>query len=113
MKNILVAIALLITGASFAQQKGMQEVTIQTSAECNDCKIRLEEILTYTKGVKYAELELASKILTVGFSPKKITKDKIKKIISDTGYDADDVKANPIEYEKLPACCKVNGMQQE
>jgi len=111
MRNILVAIAILISGLSFAQKKGTQEATIQTSAECNECKIRLEEVLTYTKGVKYAELDLNTMIITVGYSTKKISKDEIKKVISDTGYDADDLKANPIEYAKLPACCKVNGMK--
>lgn len=106
MKNLLLTLALFITTISFGQ-----EVKIQTSAECNQCKTRLEEKLNYTKGVKFAELDLDTKIIVVGYSEKKISSDEIKKIISELGYDADDVKANPEAYEKLPACCKVGGME--
>jgi len=106
MKNLIILLSLIISVNCFGQ-----EIKIQTSAECNDCKVRLEDKLNYTKGVKFAELDLETKIIVVGYSEKKITSDEIKKIISELGYDADDVKANPEAYEKLPACCKVGGME--
>ena len=52
------------------------------------------------------------KKVTVGYNPKKISLDEIRKIISETGYDADDLKANPKSVEKLPACCKPGGMKK-
>lgn len=107
MKNLIILLSLILSVNCFGQ-----EIKIQTSAECNQCKTRLEEKLTYTKGVKFAELDLETKIIVVGYSEKKISKDEIKKIISELGYDADDVKANPEAYEKLPACCKVGGMEK-
>jgi len=110
MKNVLVVLSLIVATYSTAQEKkGTSTVKIQTSAECTSCKERLEEKLNYTKGVKYSNLDLESKILEVKFVSKKISLENIKTIVSDLGYDADDVKANEAAYEALPACCKVGG----
>lgn len=111
MKTIFLGILLLVGLTAFAQkQPKTMTVVIQTSAECDECKTRLEGKLNYTKGVKFAELDVPSKKLTVKFSPKTISLETIKKMVSELGYQADDVTANPEAYEKLPACCKVGGM---
>ncbi len=107
MKNILVILMLFIATGAMAQS----EVVIQTSAECGSCKERLEGKLNYTKGVKYAELDLQTMKLAVGYAPKKISVDEIREIISELGYDADDVKANPEAVKKLPVCCQPGGMK--
>lgn len=106
-------IALLVISSNvFGQKKGIKEVQIQTSAQCLDCKERIEEKLLYSKGVKYANLDDRTKIVTVGYSEKKINVEKIKQLISDVGYDADDVKAKKEGLDKLPACCKPGGMEK-
>ncbi len=111
MKNITLIFALFFVGTAFSQTENQQDtITIQTSAECGMCKDRLEGALNYTKGVKFAELNSVDKTLFVKFNPKKISIDEIRKVISEAGYDADDVKANPTSVEKLPACCKPGGM---
>ncbi len=112
MKNLLFILTLTFAGIISAQETTTGEVKIQTSAECGSCKTRLEDVLNYTKGVKFAELNLDDKILTVGFNSKKISLDEIKKIISETGYDADNVKANPKSIDRLPTCCKPGGMKK-
>jgi len=99
----------LITGLSHAQS--MQEAKIKTSAECGSCKERIEDKLNYVGGVRFAELDLETRMLTVKFSPKKISLEELRSIISELGYDADDVKANPEAVEKLPSCCKPGGME--
>lgn len=106
MKQFILFLAITFAGKIYAQ-----EAKIQTSAECGTCKQRLEEVLNYTKGVKFAELNISDKTLNVHFNPKKITLEEIKKIISETGYDADEVKANPKSVEELPTCCKPGGMK--
>ncbi len=95
-----------------AQEARLATATIKTSAECGSCKERLEDKLNYTSGIKYAELNLEDKNLTVKFNPKKISLDEIRKIISFTGYDADRITANPESVEKLPTCCKPGGMKK-
>lgn len=88
-----------------------QVVVIQTSAECGDCEKRIEESLNYTKGVKYAELDLTTMKVTIKFRTANITVEQLKKQLSELGYQADEVPANPEAYEKLPACCKIGGMK--
>lgn len=107
MKYLVVIIALVFGFNVSAQESG--EAKIQTSAECGSCKTRIEDKLNYTKGIKFAELDLTTKVLEVKYSPKKITLAEIKTILSETGYDADEVKANPAAVESLPACCKPGG----
>lgn len=109
MKTLLIILSFAFTGVLFGQTKTAE---IKTTAECGSCKKRIEEKLNYTKGVKFAELDLASNIVTVKYSEDKISLAEIKKILSDTGYGADDVKADPKAVEKLPACCKPGGMKK-
>jgi periplasmic mercuric ion binding protein len=112
MKNILTIAIMLFTLTAFGQkEKKVIQIDIQTSAECNSCKERLEGKLNYTKGLIFADLDVPSKVLTVKFKTKKISLDEIRKIVSDMGYDADGVKANPEAYAALPQCCKIGGME--
>ncbi len=111
MKHLLFILALTFAGTIYAQESTTGKATIQTSAECGSCKTRLEETLNYTKGVKFAELNLVDKKITVHFNPKKISLEEIKKVVSETGYDADKMKANPKSVAALPACCKPGGMK--
>ena len=96
---------------SFKQDAKTQMVTIKTSAECGECKERIESKLNYTKGVVFAELDFKTQVLTVKFKPTKITLEQIKQIVSDLGYDADDVKANAEAQNELPKCCQPGGMK--
>lgn len=89
-----------------AQKK--QTIVIQTSAECGQCKERIEGKLNYTKGISFAELDVPTKQCTVKYDTEKISKEEILQEISKLGYDADGVKANQEAYENLPQCCKVN-----
>lgn len=93
--------------AGFAQKTA--EIQIKTSAQCGMCKDRIEKAMAYERGVKSATLDLESKVLTVSYKTKKTSPEKIRKAISQTGYDADEVPADPQAYEKLPACCKKGG----
>lgn len=109
---LLITMLFLMTGMITAQTSKASIVLIQTSAECNLCKVRLEDKLNYTSGVKYAELNLEDKKLEVKFNTKKITLAEIRKIIAETGYDADDVKANTEAVKSLPKCCQPGGMDR-
>jgi copper chaperone CopZ len=114
--TILFALLALMTlgyRSSFAQVSNgkWQTVVIQTSAECGDCKTRIEEGLNYTKGVSFAELDLETKKVTVKYNAEKITLDEVKKAINKIGYHADDFKASQENILKLPACCQPGEMQ--
>ncbi len=60
-----------------------------TTAQCGMCKTRIEKALHNTKGVKDADLDLKTKIVTVEYKTWKTSPDQIRKAITDVGYDAD------------------------
>jgi copper chaperone CopZ len=107
-------IGMFMINMTFAQEKKAkyETVVIQTSAECGDCKVRIEDGLNYMKGVKFAELDLETKKVTVKFSPKKSTLLQVKEKINSIGYDADDLKAQTEIVKKLPLCCQPGGMKK-
>ena len=91
---------------TFAQDVKYTEIKIKTSSQCDMCKERIEEALAFEKGVKKSELDIETQIVTVSYKKGKTTPEKIRMAISKVGYDADDFKADPRAYSKLPACCK-------
>jgi len=103
---ILATFFLLATTAGAQEGKKVEEVKIQTSAVCNDCKDRIEGALNYLKGVQFAELDNETKVVTVRYKTKKVNLDDIKAEIASVGYSADEVKAEEAAVKKLPACCK-------
>lgn len=87
-------------------QTNEKEVKIKTSAICEMCKERLERNLGLSKGVKYANLNLDDKVMTVKYNPKKTDVASIKETIVNTGYDAGEVVADQKAHDKLPKCCQ-------
>lgn len=105
----LLSIAMLVV----AQNKKNEIIKIKTSAECEQCKKRLESNLIYQKGIKFCKLDVPSKVLTVTYNAEKTTPNAIRLAVSKLGYDADEVKADSLEYNKLPECCKKGGTDHE
>ncbi len=83
-----------------------QTINIKTSALCGDCKERIENKLNYAKGVKFADLDLDTKIVTVKYKTKILTANDVKKLITSVGYHADDVERNADAFNNLPGCCQ-------
>ncbi|MCB2219659.1 MAG: heavy-metal-associated domain-containing protein [Bacteroidetes bacterium] len=118
MKTLKIHITLMICLFALtvtAQQKqkelpkGVEAIDIQTSAQCEECKERLEKNMAFEKGVKYVDLDLETKVLTLHYKKDKTDPEKLRKAVSKIGYDADDVMADARAYEKLPECCKKGG----
>ena len=107
MKNLILFLFLALSTSIFAQKPIV--ITIQTSAQCGDCKERIESALNQTKGVIYAELNLETKVVEVKFKESKTSKEALKGVIVSIGYDADDRKANLEAQKALPLCCQPNG----
>ncbi len=108
MKKLISAVFLsvmLLTSASFAQKK-TEEIRIKTSAQCGQCKTRIETAMAYEKGVVKSELNVETKELTVLYKPGKTSPEQIRKALNNLGYDADGTLANEKAYAKLPSCCK-------
>jgi copper chaperone CopZ len=101
---LLISVVLLLSWTVSSAQT--DTVNIQTSSVCGSCKKRIENDLSFEKGIKSAVLDLDTKLVTVVYDPEKTNPDKIRQRIAKIGYDADDVKKDPKGFNKLPDCCK-------
>ena len=113
MFRFLGSAALLVgvLAASFAQKapevvKDGHQVAIQTSGICEMCQYTLEKDLTFQKGVKSAEFDLDTKVLTLVYNPKKTDPQTLRERVTKVGYHADTLARDPEADEKLPRCCK-------
>ncbi|HLV41683.1 MAG TPA: heavy-metal-associated domain-containing protein [Brumimicrobium sp.] len=108
---MMVALVTLMAGYVTAQKgEPKKRVTfIQTNAQCEDCKERIEGKLNFTSGIIYSDMDLESKIVEVKYNSKKISIDEVRKLISEIGYDADDLKAVESAQKELPGCCQPGG----
>jgi cation transport ATPase len=111
MKTIGILLLLLASFTTNAQK--VKTDIVKTSAECGDCKERIESKLNYTKGIVYAELNYETKELEVRYKTKHLTLSQIYAVLNELGYDADDTKADSAAQKALPACCQPGGMAKE
>ena len=110
MKTIFIVlwIAFLIAFCIHASAQ-TDTVRIRTSAVCEQCKERIENDLSFEKGIKSSYLDLKTKTVTVIYNSKKTDAQKIREAVTRIGYDADTLKADLKSYMKLPDCCKHDG----
>jgi copper chaperone CopZ len=110
MKKILSTFMVLITFGLMAHaQTGKQVQTVKIQAptmQCDMCKNRIESMLSREEGVAKVNADYKRKVITVTFNTERTNIENIKTAIANSGYDADDVKANEEAYSKLPKCCK-------
>ena len=119
MKNTLIIYIVMLASIVVApstisaqQVSKIDTVRIKTSGECDMCKNKMEKEVGLMKGVKTATLDLSTQVLTVVYNTNKTNPDKIRTVISNLGYDADNVKANNRAQKKLPNCCQPGGGQK-
>lgn len=109
MKTIITIFTIAFAGIFSSAHASTDTLKIKTSAQCGDCKERIENKLNFSKGVKSATLDLKTKIATVIYDSKKTNPEQIKAAIVKVGYDADTMPADEKAYNKLPKCCQKGG----
>lgn len=108
MKNLFLILVIIGSALSVsAQQKKPVTVKIMTpTVQCEMCKERIEEYLAEEDGILKTVVNFKQKYVTVTYLTDRTNLENIKTAIANTGYDAEDVKAAPDAYNKLPKCCK-------
>lgn len=102
---IILSIALSLGNISFAQgKKDIVTESIIVAGTCGMCKERIENA-AYINGVKRADWDKESGLLTVTYKSSKVSKETIEKNIAKTGHNAGKEKALKDAYNKLPECC--------
>ena len=112
LKILITLFAIMAFADVNAQKATKEELSIKVSSQCSMCKETIEKALAFEKGIVEAELDLETDIVKVVYKSGKTTPEKIRKAISDVGYDADDIPANKEAYNNLPDCCKKPEDQQ-
>lgn len=107
MKSILLSIIVIICAsiASYSQDKKVVEDKIKVSGICEMCKVRIEDALDIT-GVKYAEWDVNTQILSIAYRKDKISEEEIHKCLSAVGHDTEKVTALDSVYLSVDMCCR-------
>lgn len=100
-------IALFVSNSIAAQVKPITNTVVKIpQALCINCKNRLEYQLKRLDGVAEFLVYYQRGEAKVRFITDRTDIEQIKTAISNCGYDADDVLANPDAYNRLPLSCK-------
>jgi hypothetical protein len=72
----------------------------------DDCKKLIESELKKDPGVIDFHTDILDRVIHMYIDKNKTSKSNVEKLIADTGFDANNTKANPEAVNKLPAECK-------
>ena len=96
--KVLALLAAVVMGLSFQlsakEVKGTtQKVTFLVSMSCGSCQQRIENNLSFEKGVKSLNVNLPKKTVTIEYQSDKTSPEKLKAAIQKLGYTAAPFKA--------------------
>ena len=116
MRYIAFFSLILLASGLFAQAPKQQWVTIKSAnLKCWECKERLEKYLAVENkanmesGMIQWKINLLQGEIKVQFWPDRTDEGTIRTAMNNAGFDADDEKAFPDSYSKLPPICKRAG----
>lgn len=113
MKKLKINFILLLSTVVFFSCGNSQDSNNEYSnsefkvyGNCGMCEKTIEGALNNKDGIKTADWDKESKLISVTFNPKQISLDSIKSRIAKVGYDTDSHRAKLSVYSNLPECCK-------
>ena len=86
-------------------ENGISISTFKVWGNCEMCKETIESSLK-DKGIKKADWNTETKMISVSYDASKITLDKIQKNIAFVGYDNVKYKGGNDAYSSLHGCCQ-------
>ena len=113
MKNRIFILAIFFSIFMIGCNNASEEMVINTpTIQCGMCQKIIEVGLAKVDGISNPRVDLKTKKTILFHDPEKTNKKSIEKIVSELGYQANNLKANPDSYADLPACCKIGGMDK-
>ena len=79
------------------QKKAYKTVTFNVSMHCQKCVKKINDNVSFEKGVKDLAASLDRKTVTVTFDPSKTDVSKLKAALEKLGYQVSDVKGSPVK----------------
>jgi hypothetical protein len=102
--SIILGLFLLGCASGKQQNNTSEQASFQVEGVCKMCKKRIENAALIS-GVKMAQWDLESGMLTVYYNSGKTSLMEIQKAVAQKGHDTEQVKASEEAYQKLPGCC--------
>lgn len=114
MKRIylLGLILFVLMNIAEAQNKKDSTTSFKVQGVCGMCENRIEKALKI-KGVKSADWDVDTKMLSLVFDPSRISLDKVHSVLADVGHDTELQKAKESTYKALPDCCHYREMSED
>lgn len=106
MKNNVVLLFTTLFTMNLSAQQTIDTARFETSVVCEMCEKRVATALGFEKGVQDVHINLDSKIVEIIYRTDKTSSERLKTVIAQSGYRADNIQPDPKVYEKLPDCCK-------
>ncbi len=106
---VILSIALFSFVSTQAQEKSGKknvETTFKVEGVCGQCKDRIESAAMRTNGVKEAEWDKKTQMLTVVYKESKTSEEEIHQAVADQGHETSMVPSDSTAYSKLPGCCR-------
>jgi copper chaperone CopZ len=114
MKTIKIIASILfalVSQLSFSQSNA-DTLRFKVKGNCDMCKENIEEAVN-VKGVKSADWNMETGIITVVRDPQKISEEKIHELIAGAGYETNKRAAVQSAYDDLPGCCQYTQDKKE
>lgn len=91
----------------YAGTKNAIHFEVNTSViKSDDCLTAIESALSKDPGVVGYHIDILNRVIHMYLDKSKTTKKNVEQLIADAGFDANDIKANPEAFNKLPQSCK-------
>lgn len=103
----VIGLALSVNFACARAQEGSQKIDtteFRVVGVCEMCKARIENA-ALIKGVKFAEWNKDTQIITVIYRNDKVNKNALEEAIAEAGHSTENIRAKEEDYNKLPKCC--------
>jgi len=108
MKILFSILIIMLAFSCYSQEKTTSKVQManfKVEGVCGMCEKRIESALDIV-GIKRADWDLETSMITVIYNPKKITEDEMHQILADAGHRTSKKQKSKVAYEKFPNCCK-------
>ena len=89
-------------------QNKSEKVAFEVAGVCEMCKERIEKAALTTKGVKYANWDLETHMLSLVIDERKTSVLEVQESVAAVGHSTVEVETTIEAYNNLDKCCKYN-----
>ncbi|NOZ48095.1 MAG: heavy-metal-associated domain-containing protein [Chlorobi bacterium] len=86
-------------------ETGKLNSTFKVYGKCTMCKARIELAVNKISGIKSADWDVNTKMLTITYD-EEISINEVHRAVAKAGHDTDIIRADDDAYASLSGCCK-------